>query len=365
MMGVIPLGGGMTIGFEQAGFESLPVMLEVNEEWTANLRLNRPEILEFGTSLDEWARLIDEMKEAPVLIYGSPPCQGVTGASKASSADNPKNQWMLHFADAVVRAKPQYAMAENIERMLTIGRPIVNQMDEILRRNGYTMSVHHHAVEDFGVCQRRKRIMFVIERKGYEMHWPNHEPKQAPTLWEVISDLDDDLVMPHNPDDNEAVPVFFYADDPHNEYQAALRNPAGVTWQHDLYRMPDHYVHVPQGKPWFAMPVEHMTEKELDRLDNNRLYNAMEPFRMHPDRVARTLTGARTKIHPHRERALSVRESSRLMAFPDEWRWAKPRDTQQFAAGVCPPVTKWLGEVMMHALAGTPLETKAPVGRLF
>lgn len=340
----------MTIGLEQAGFESVPKVMEVSEEWTANLQLNRPAIKEYATSLEAWEAWAEEMREDPPdLLYGSPPCQGVSGASRASGADNPKNEWFVHFARMVATIQPRFAVAENIPRMLSIGRPIVNRADELLREAGYTMSHHHHDVQEFGVCQRRKRVMFIMERKGEELPIPAHPTLAPPTVMETIGDLES--LERHEHWDQAVV----YDEDAQNEYQAALRNPRGHTWNHDNLPLPDRFEHVPPGSQWTDMPREYMTEKERDRIDDNRLYNAMELFRLHPDRVARTLTGARNKIHPTQNRVLSARECSRLMAFPDTWRWAKKGDVQQFAAGVCPPVCKFYGEVFMNALAGTPM----------
>jgi site-specific DNA-cytosine methylase len=155
-----------------------------------------------------------------------------------------------------------------------------------------------------------------------------------------------------------------YPEEAQNEWQAELRSDTGYTWDHDVKQLPDRFEHVKPGWAWWdSMPREMMTEKERARIDDNRLFNAFELHRLHPDRVARTITGTRNRIHPLRNRLLSVRESSRLMGFPDDWKWALPGDVQQFAAGVCPPVAQWYGEVVSHALAGTAMPV--PEGRIF
>ncbi len=359
MLGIIPLGGGMNIGLERAGFEHLDTSLELAEGWTRNLQLNRPEITTHITNLEDWEAFLETQNEnPPELVFGSPPCQGVTGASKTSGADNPKNQWMLHFTRAVTTLQPRFAIAENIPRMLTIGRPIVNEMEEIARKGGYSMAVHMHHVEQFGVCQRRKRVMFVFEPKGKEIYWPSHPILQAPTVDETIGDLTE---MPTVED--VGTPVF-YTGEAENEWQAALRNPEGYTWDHDRKILPDRFASVLPGTAWWdTMDPELMTEKEKERIAENKLYNAMEMMKLHPDKVARTMTGARNKIHPHLNRLLSVRECSRLMAFPDDWKWAVPGDVQQFAAGVCPPVTEWYGHTIIRELSGKPMPVLE--GRLF
>ncbi len=316
MAAIIPLGGGMTIGLERAGWDGGDTVLEVSEKWTENLRLNRPEYTKYLTSLDEWEQWAEEMKEdPPQLVYGSPPCQGVTGASSTASADNAKNQWFLRATETAVKSGANYTVWENIPRMLTVGRPIWTAAEEIARKAGYSMTVHHHDAQEFGACQRRKRLMFVLEKKGEEIPWPTHERVEAPTCIEAIGDLEDQ--EPSEDPFDMAQPVY-YEQEAQNEWQAELRNPHGFTWDHDIQILPDRFELVKPGYAWWdSMPREAMTERERQRIDSDSLYNAFEMHKLHPDRVARTITGTRNRIHPTRNRLLSVRESSRLMGFPD------------------------------------------------
>lgn len=362
MAAVIPLGGGMTIGLERAGFDGGDTVLELSERWTLNLQLNRPEYTKYLTELDEWEAWAEEQAEdPPQLVYGSPPCQGVTGASSTASPDNVKNQWFLRATETAVKSGANFAIWENIPRMLTVGRPIWMEAEQIARRHGYSMTVHKHDAHEFGVCQRRKRVMFVMEKKGQEIAWPTHEVVDCPTTIETIGDLEDQEPVPEP--FNMEQPMQYEAE-AQNAYQESLRNPHGYTWDHDVALLPDRFEHVKQGYAWWdSMPREMMTDKERERIDDDRLYNAFELHKLHPDRIARTITGTRNRIHPTRNRLLSVRESSRLMGFPDDWKWALPGDVQQFAAGVCPAVAQWYGEVVSHALAGT--ELPVPAGRIF
>lgn len=362
MQAVIPLGGGMTIGLERAGYDGGDTVLELSEKWTENLRLNRPEYTRYITSLDEWEAWAESMREdPPQLTYGSPPCQGVTGASSTASADNAKNLWFLRATEIAVKSRSNFVLFENIPRMLSVGRPIWTQAEEICRRHGYSMTVHHHDAQEFGVCQRRKRLMFVMERKGEEIPWPTHERVKAPTCMETIGDLTDQEQV-ERPFDADC--PMEYETEAQTEWQEALRNPAGHTWDHDVEMLPERFEMVEQGRAWWdSMPRDAMTEREKERIDQDRLFNAFELYKLHPDRVARTITGTRNRIHPMRNRLLSVRESSRLMGFPDDWKWALPGDIQQFAAGVCPPVAEWYGRVIAHALAGEAMPV--PEGRIF
>lgn len=355
---IIPLGGGSIIGMEQAGIDTVAAA-ELNDAWPANVQLNRPKI-PYVTELEEWTAWAESMREErPVLVHGIPPCQGFSGMSRTSGADNAKNQWLLHATRAATIIQPDFVMFENIPRALSLGRSVVNEMVEIARKGGYTVSVHRHDVQHFGVSQRRKRVLFIMEPKGKERAWPSHPHVEAPTAWEVISDLNEMEPL----QELESGTPFVYASEAENEVQASLRNPEGYTFSHDLSPLPERYALVPQGKPWFAMPDEEMTDKERSRIEEGRLYNACETFRLHPEHVAGTITGARRFMHPYEERIISTREASRLMHYPDAWQWAKVKEWQQFAAGVCPPVFKWYGEVIQAMVSDKPLPVAE--GRLF
>lgn len=352
---IIPLGGGSILGLEQAGIKTVAAA-ELNEGWTAGVRLNRPEI-PYVTDLAEWEEWAETLREdQPTVVHGIPPCQGFSGMSRTSAADNAKNQWLLHATRAAMVIKPEYVIFENIPRALSIGKSVVNEMVDIARRNAFTVSIHRHNVMDFGVGQRRKRVLFVMEQKGKEHPWPSHPTSKSPTVWEALSDLDE--IEPQE-DPTEVA----YADEAHNSYQQELRNPDGFTWNHDLTTVPERFSSVPVGKQWLAMPEEEMTEKERGRIKDGRIFNACELARIHPDRVAGTITGARRFIHPYRQRLLSTREASRLMSYPDSWKWAKEKEWQQFAAGVCPPVMRHYGEMIQHFEAGRTVTP--PEGRLW
>lgn len=369
-VGIVPLGGGMTIGIEQAGFET-KMNLEI-KGYGAAIRLNRPDIPYSYAGLDDffdWERAAEEIAEdPPPLAYGSPPCQGFSGVNRRSAPDAAKNQFLIKAVDTATRMKAEVTILENIPRSMSLGRSMYNEMFELARRRDYTLSVHRHEVAQFGVCQRRKRVMFVLERRGHEMEWPSHPTTDAPTVREILGDLANS--EPWHPSQFDVESGFIdslvetpYAMEAQNAHQEALRNPEGMTWNHRLIAAPERYTEVPQGKQWTAMPRESMTDKERARIEAESLFNAVETYRLHPDRLAPCFTGAINKLHPDLNRYLTVREGARLMAFPDDWRWPVSNDYAQMAAGVCPPVVRWFSEVVMSELTGTALP--AVEGKLF
>lgn len=359
---IMGLGGGMGIGFEQAGF-AMKATLEPNDVAGRAVRHNRPDLKHIVEDPEEWLNALEEIGMADVtLVYGSPPCQGVTGANAQAGPDNAKNDMFTHFVRAGVSTNVPHLVWENIPRFLSIARRHVDEAREMCLQAGYSFHVHYHNARDFGVSQNRRRVMFSAHKKPFV--FPSHPRMRPPTVREVISDLADVEPVP-NEDlvDNPQAKVE-YAGEPLNDYQAALRSPMGWTSNHKLQPAPERFHDLEPGKQWTAQKDKSKwTEKDFARIEEGRIFNAAELMRLHPENIGRTVTGMKNKIHPWLPRIISLREASRLMAFPDWWEWVGSENWQQLAAGVCPPVCKWFGEVVLANEGAVPMPV--PAGHLF
>lgn len=349
--------GGMAVGLEQGGLDVVGI-LELNDHYGAPQRMNWPEKVH-ATDVEQWDPMIEKfMEEGVDVVFSNPPCQGLTGASRTSGPDNPKNQLFVEGLKWALKMQPKFVVQENIPRMLTMGYKYVEETIRIADSHGYSTVIHRHRAGDFGVCQDRPRVMFVYQKE--DAWWPSHPKLRPATVKEAISDL-----YEMEPDTEGG--FIDYAGPSQSEYQEQLRcydeGPDGGVYNHALMGLPDHYQHIPQGERWTAIPDDLLTEKELERKLRGQLYNASELHRVRENRYASTVTGMQNKMHPIQNRKLSVREACRLMGFPDWWRWPSSWDYSQMAAGVCPPVLKWYAQVISHKLGGDAVEP--PVGHLF
>ena len=115
------------------------------------------------------------------LIYATPPCQGMSsnGMGKLKSevaagrrrAEDPRNRLIIPTMDIVERLKPTWVLIENVPGMIatdirTDGDQTENVISYIRRRLGaeYTGSAEVIACEDFGVPQRRKRMIALFTK---------------------------------------------------------------------------------------------------------------------------------------------------------------------------------------------------------
>lgn len=84
------------------------------------------------------------------------------------------------------------------------------------------------------------------------------------------------------------------------------------------------------------------------------------PSRIRPNRPGYVLTGAGVLsfVHWSEDRFLTVRETSRLMGYPDTWRWdfcSTPMNASMLIGKCCPVSSgKWISEWVRRAIEGNP-----------
>lgn len=149
------------------------------------------------------------------LLYATPPCQGMSsnGMGKLKSevaagrrgAEDARNRLIIPTMDIAEQLRPIWLLLENVPamastRIRTYGNKNENIIDYVKRRLGpdYAGTAEVIACEDFGVPQRRKRMLAVFtrdpaakeqfQRNGRSFFTASlHEPKR--TLRDAISSL--------------------------------------------------------------------------------------------------------------------------------------------------------------------------------
>jgi DNA (cytosine-5)-methyltransferase 1 len=164
--------GGMTLGFEQAGFDVLaaveldPIHASVHEYnfpfWTTICRsvseTSAQEIRELSTIGD---RDID-------VVFGGPPCQGFSLMGKRDLSDD-RNSLVFNFLRLVLDLQPKYFVMENV-RGMTIGehRQVLETVMAEFERHGYQVKQNPQVLNaaHYGVPQNRQRLFLFGCRQG-------------------------------------------------------------------------------------------------------------------------------------------------------------------------------------------------------
>lgn len=190
--------GGMSLGFQQAGFKILSAV-EVVDIAAETHHLNFPDSHVHCGDIAEYDPLaVVKVKDVKVVV-GGPPCQGFSVAGKRDPND-PRNKLFREFVRVVDALKPDYFVMENVPGILTMQNgKVAEAILEAFVEIGYTsVSIAVLETATLGVAQLRSRAIFIGNAKGL----PN--PFPAPILDKdsfvpienVISDLPADRPIP-------------------------------------------------------------------------------------------------------------------------------------------------------------------------
>lgn len=154
-------GGGMDIGFHQAGYTHAG-SYEILDSAAAVLKAAHPDWTVFGgaagdvTKVD-WSIYRDQID----VLHGGPPCQPFSHAGRRQGANDQRD--MIPAIVAAIKAvRPRAFAIENVSGLLT------KRFEDYVRRtilvplsDEYVISMFTLEAADFGVPQKRKRVFFV------------------------------------------------------------------------------------------------------------------------------------------------------------------------------------------------------------
>lgn len=128
---------------------------------------------------EDWMDLIGVRPGDIRIFAGGPPCQGFSTANTGRSEYDRRNQLPLRYIYYAKVCKPELVFMENVPGLLSLGRkkgekegPFVRWIREAFDEAGYEMTYQVHDAADYGVAQRRKRVIFLAYRKD-ATHWRN------------------------------------------------------------------------------------------------------------------------------------------------------------------------------------------------
>ncbi|MBI5898671.1 MAG: DNA cytosine methyltransferase [Rhodocyclales bacterium] len=170
--------GGLSCGLAQAGF-SVVAAIEIDLKAQATYKLNHPVVKLYGEDIRKLDPLA-VMKSAGLqpgmldLLAGCPPCQGFSRLrtrNRATSVADDRNNLIRDFLRFARATLPKTIMLENVPA-LERDRRFTGMRNE-LRKLGYRIVVHILDAADYGVPQRRKRLIMLASRV--------HQPEIART----------------------------------------------------------------------------------------------------------------------------------------------------------------------------------------
>lgn len=158
--------GGLTVGLKRAGYRVVAA-IDVNVLASQTYRANHPEV-HFVENDIRKISTVDLMNKLGLrageldLLAGCPPCQGFSTLrtrNNAKAVEDDRNDLVLEFLRFAEDIRPRSIMLENVPGLESDHRFVhfVKRLSDL----GYKGNVEVLDVSNFGVPQRRKRLIFM------------------------------------------------------------------------------------------------------------------------------------------------------------------------------------------------------------
>ena len=385
--------GGMSLGFEQAGFDILAAV-ELDPIHCAVHEFNFPfwsilcQSVEKITSKDIRSKSKIGDQEIDV-VFGGSPCQGFSTIGKRA-LDDPRNKLVFHYLRLVLELKPKYFVFENVPG-LTIGehKQFLSEIIETFNKKGYKVESNYRVLNaaNYGVPQNRARLFLLGCRQNLSLpKYPQAFTKPAktskskyivdflpdliptPTVWDAIGDLPEVEKYP------ELLDRDWVNIGAENSVSSGYGKPSNYSsklrgfslWEDDYSyeRLFDAQIltssirtqhselsikRFQETTPGKTEPISHFR-----KLDRNGICNTL---RAGTARNRGAFTSPRP-IHPVTGRCITVREAARLHSYPDWFRFhvTKWHGFRQVGNSVPPLLAASVAAEIMCALKVTPVK---------
>lgn len=331
--------GGCSLGFKQAGYS----ILYANDKDTAAVetyRHNFPETMCSNEDVEElnFEKILKTISVRPGeidILIGGPPCQGFSSAG-SRFWDDPRNHLLKSYIDALRIIQPKWFLMENVEGLLTSNKGVyIYEVTKAFIDLGYLIRVEKIYSQEYGVPQRRKRVLIVGNRLGHEYKMPVPTIKISGQIFRnsdvTISHAIHSLPKATNDKNLFLNPVTTPTSD---DFDAFLRG--------DAEKITDHYFPTINGIQFKRISAlspgqtmkdlpENLQHESFKKRANRRVADGMPTEkrggapsglkRLIASEPCLTITGAATRelIHPQEDRPLTIRESARIQTFPDDF----------------------------------------------
>lgn len=287
--------GGLALGLEKAGFTSIG-LVELDKDASNTLKVNRPNWNVINDDIANVSQLdLEELfsikKGELDLLSGGSPCQSFSYAGKRLGLEDTRGTLFYHYAEFLHKLQPKMFLFENVKGLRTHdkGRTYETILD-IFEKEGYTIQKDVLNAWDYGVAQKRERLITIGIRNDLvdKIHFSFPKPKEyKPVLRDILLDC---------PDSDGAT---------YSEYKKKIFElvPPGGYWKD----IPEDIAKEYMKSCWYMEGGRTGILRRLS-LDEPSLTILTSPSQKQTDRC-----------HPLEARPFTVRENARCQSFPDDW----------------------------------------------
>ena len=338
--------GGLSEGLRQAGFHVLAGN-DLDETAGATFAATHTNARFLGGPVQN-VKVQDLLKAAKIkpgqldCLVGGPPCQAFSVYNHQRGLHDKRSQLFREYLRLVEGLTPRWVVLENVTGITSAGGGgAVGEIKRGLGKLGYHVETAVLKAEEFGVPQERRRIVFIGNRIGAPIIWPEKtHGEDIGVPFVNIADAIGDLPVLKNGEDRGNLP---YANGPQSDYQKMLRGKCRIVKNHSAPRLGainiERMSHIPPGGSWRDIPFELLPPgmKRAKRSDHTKRYGRMSWGTCSCTILTKCDVHWGAYIHPEQDRAISVREAARLQSFPDWFEFTGSRTEQYVQVGNAVP----------------------------
>jgi DNA (cytosine-5)-methyltransferase 1 len=364
--------GGMSLGFEQAGFD-VAAAVEIDPIHCCIHEFNFPDCAVIPHSVQnvtgDQIRAAAGIEGKVDVVFGGAPCQGFSMIGKRV-LDDPRNSLVRDFVRIVSELDADWFVFENVKG-LTVGshRKFLEELIEAFDAKGYEVELPWKVLNaaSFGVPQDRKRLFLLGAKKGLKApKYPLPSTTKAGRPLEIgliegpsCKDALDDI-----PDADEFIELV-----DGDEVRAPLRGKIS-DYAREMRCMDESGWHYGPPRLWNPSMLTSSARTQHSQISQLRFSEtnpgSVEPisrfYKLSPHGASNTLRagtdaarGAFTSPRPI--------QMVRLHGFPDWFRFhsTKWHGARQIGNAVPPPLARAVASSIMKAIGMTPLRAAVPL----
>lgn len=273
--------GGLSLGFEAAGYETIgyEMVRAACETYNKNLK---------GHCYNEMLSVGFEYPQGIDIVIGGPPCQPFSRIGNQKGIMDSRDGFPV-FIDAVKRINPKAFLFENVANLLGRHKWYYDLILEELRNLGYIVEYKVMNAVNYGIPQNRERVITVGHKSKFK--FPQTELKKV-TVGEAIGDT---MNIP-------------------------------LEGCHFLTPSQDRYIAAYEKKSYCINPRDLRADRPARTLTCRNLAGATSDMQ-------------RVRLADGRRRRIVQREAARLQSFPDYFEFCG-NESQQFTqiGNAVPPI---------------------------
>ncbi|AKF93466.1 DNA cytosine methyltransferase [Brevibacillus laterosporus] len=311
---------------------------------------------------------LEDLKQKNVdILIGGPPCQAYSLVGRArdpySKEHDPRNYLYKQYIKFLIKYEPKMFIFENVPGILTAGKgQLFSDVKKYMDEAGYDIEARTLNASDFGVLQKRLRVILIGWKKGTRYSYPTlgsklHnfqvkdllidlpklQPGQSIINGEYTSNPTDYLQLFNLRDRKDKLTQHITR--PHNERDREIYEHVILTWENENRRLK--YNELPE-----RLKTHKNRESFLDRfkvVGSNQSYSHTM--------VAHIAKDGHYYIHPDisQLRSISVREAARIQSFPDNYFFEGSRTAvfTQIGNAVPPLMSETLASKIMEMISSS------------